>query len=497
MVDVSVQLSLFGTLHFNRQSVVRENLEEFASDADALFIEYPRPDVTTKSYWLAVLRVPAFFLGFLAMATLLQLPAFAIFNRSLRPTEACVIDEVADGRPVHTVDEYGIKILARQGLAWTVANWLLLAGLAWVWPLPTLAVAVLGIVGGIVPPVVQQSTGKRRLASALSLGILAASIATLSTLSMGVPVIVVLYLFAALGIGVIHNYRNESMLADVEAIASEEGYQRVCLATGRAHLSGMVAMADQFDFDLAAVFKCRWLRDGTRLESADFESEDETDSDSTTVSLLGATGPLSRRERVTMVVRKTVAAAIDLGVGVVLGLAVAVPVGFVLLPRMEDSTWGALGVGIILVCVLVYHAHPATRGRRTVGKRLLGLNVLSTDGALPSRKQAYGRALLFVVDLCGGFLLQFADEHARRVGDHAAATIVTQSSEALAAARAATDADPPTGTTTAAPVHTTRRGRRLYAAGQDWVERTYGPRLQEFLPSGRSETQAKSPAKSE
>lgn len=123
-------------------------------------------------------------------------------------------------------------------------------------------------------------------------------------------------------------------------------------------------------------------------------------------------------------VPRAVAWAIDL----------AVRLGALLVIGTALGLMGGLGRGLYLVLLfLLYWAYPivleAVWNGQTVGKRAMGLRVVSADGAPLGWLAAITRNLLRTVDMLPfgyavGLVTSLADPHGRRLGDMVARTLV-------------------------------------------------------------------------
>ncbi len=112
----------------------------------------------------------------------------------------------------------------------------------------------------------------------------------------------------------------------------------------------------------------------------------------------------------------------------------AIRLGATLLVLIVLGVAGGFGRGLgYVVMFLLYWGYPialeALWNGQTVGKRALGLRVISADGAPVGWLPAIVRNLLRTVDMlpfgyAAGLLATLADPHARRLGDMVARTIV-------------------------------------------------------------------------
>jgi uncharacterized RDD family membrane protein YckC len=112
----------------------------------------------------------------------------------------------------------------------------------------------------------------------------------------------------------------------------------------------------------------------------------------------------------------------------------AIRVGIIFMLGTILALLGRMGQGIYLVLLfLVYWAYPivleAAWNGQTVGKKAMGLQVVSADGAPLGWLAAITRNLLRTVDMLPfgyavGLVASLADPHGRRLGDMVAGTLV-------------------------------------------------------------------------
>lgn len=428
-------LGLFGVLHVDRPGKVRAELDAFADDADALFIEQPETDVTLRTFANVAVRAPTFFLGMLLHAVALM-PLYTLLNRAYDEAEAIAVRRVADDRdlPVHRVDDHPVLVTSRAGPRWMLANWLALAGLAWLFG-TALAVTAAVLLAGFGATLAAARID-RRLWLVVSIpatwGGLA--LAAVSGLLSAVPVslvfaVLVFYLASA---GTMNEHRNRHMLRRVAEVSDREGYDRACLVTGKAHLAGLVSLAADADLAVSRMHVSRWLRTSDDVtENPDPEGTSQQPGLDWFLTAFGLTRPDARRGTETDVVgRRTLAACLDLALAGVAGFVGGVVCGAVASVAFGDAV---TGLGILVgfaVAPLCYFLVPETALGRTPGKWLLGLVVVAEDGTRPSRRAIAVRNLLrpldFVLCYAVGLLSVLATRRAQRLGDLVAKTVVAR-----------------------------------------------------------------------
>ncbi len=428
----SPSLSLFGVLHADRPAKVRAELDEFAADADALFIEQPETEITLRTWGRVAARAPTFFLGMLVQLVAF-VPLYAVLHREYDEAEAIAVRRVAADRelPVHEVDDHPALYMSRAGPRWMLANWVALAALASVFG-RSLA-ALVGLLGVAVGATLLAQWLDRRL------WLVAAIPATVGTFALAAteglvsiyPVTALLVFYAA-SAGLLNGYRNSHMLDRVSTISEREGYDRACLVTGKAHVAGLVGLAADADLALSRVHVSRWLR---RSDDATDDPDPEEFGGSSPLGWLttafGLRHPDPARGTETEVFgRRIVAAIVDLLGAAAAGVVGAVAFGVVAVLALGDSaTIRPLVVGFAVSPAGYFLAFEATLGR-TPGKWLLGLVVVAGDGSPVSRRAVLVRNLLRPLDLLVfyalGFVAMLATDRAQRIGDAAADTVVVR-----------------------------------------------------------------------
>lgn len=129
----------------------------------------------------------------------------------------------------------------------------------------------------------------------------------------------------------------------------------------------------------------------------------------------------TKSEETAVLVERVVATVVDLLVMIPLVAATAAVLGV-------GSQSEAVFVSTILIGYLSYYIVPEWLYGRTLGKQLLGIIVLRSDGRVPSLEQAVLRNLLRIIDGAGGYLfgllvILFTNKN-QRVGDLLSGTVV-------------------------------------------------------------------------
>lgn len=422
---MSLSLSLVGCIHFDRSRFVEADIRDAAEGADALFVEYPvapdDPELSRK----AGFRFPLFWLATALVLLLVQGPLLVLFTRGLGPTEYAAIETVADGRPVHEVDREPALMLLDRHPAWAVGNWLGFLAAFFLWPASLVyTTALLFLVAAV-------SVAGKHVGRVAALPILLAGSALAWWLLLFgplevLPAMAVLAVFP-LVVTVTLGDRNEHMLDEIERIADEEGYDDAVLATGRAHLDGLVAGAADRGITVPAVVKRKWLREGETVSAEAFRGDSASGSGwraSHPEPAMGSSGErlAARAGAVVIDWVGTLVWVLVLVVGTVAAAGVLGAIG----QGWENVP--SLVIAAVLGALLTYHPIQEDRYGRSLGKRVAGLVVVDADdGSPPAGWQIWVRNLLRPVDwpvwyLLGSVVSRLTD--GRRIGDLAAGTVV-------------------------------------------------------------------------
>jgi uncharacterized RDD family membrane protein YckC len=418
----SVALWLFGVVHIDRLEKVTSELREYTGAVDALFIEYPEEDPDWRTYGRCLLKVPVFFFG-LVFNSLLKMPLFVLLNRgmsALLSVEMNAARRLSDERdvPLHRVDDHPLFTAAESPWPWIVANWALVAGLGVLWPRSLLTTAALLLAAWLVASI--------PVRYAPTLGSFFGAVVPWLAVGIGfwfgllsLPVLAVFFLTFVVFVKRTLAERNRHMLERVEALSAEHGYERACLITGKAHLSGLIRLAGDTGVSIARSRASKWLR-----RSDNERTDPEPTDDDGVFTHPDSREPLNSRTTSS----RTVAGLIDLVIVGVLALPMAV-MGGAVSEVVRGTIPAGLLVGALSTPVLYGFVLEATFGR-TIGKRLLGLVVVAADGSRCSTRNVAIRNLLRIVDFplfyLVGFVAMALTRQRQRLGDLAAGTIITK-----------------------------------------------------------------------
>ncbi|EMA43306.1 RDD family protein [Halococcus saccharolyticus] len=420
----SVALRLFGVIHVDRLGKVTAELDEYAADVDALFIEYPETDPDWRTYGRCLLKTPAFFFG-LILNSLLQMPLFVLLNRGMSPllsTGMNAARRLSDDRdvPIHRIDAHPLFTAADAPWPWIIVNWGLLVGLGALWPR-----SLLTTVGTLLAAWLVTSLPARYTPS---LGALFGTVVPWSAVAIGLwygflslPYLVVFFVAFVLHVGRTLMSRNRHMLERIEEISAEHGYEHACLITGKAHLSGLTRLADDTSVSIARSRASKWLR----------HSDDERTDPEPTTDDGGVFVHPDPREPINprTTSPRTAAGLIDLVCVAILFFPMAVVGGVVSGLVTGDVTTTGLLVGAFSTPILYGFTLEAAFGR-TLGKKLAGLVVVTADGSRCSARSAAVRNLLRILDFPLFYLVGFGvmalTKQRQRLGDLVAGTVVAK-----------------------------------------------------------------------
>jgi len=441
-------LDLFGVIHFDRRGKVIRELDEVAAESEALCIEATEEGFHVRAFLRSLVRTPLYLIGFFTLFLLVQGPMFVLFNRDVVPTEILASAAIADGRPVHRVDDIEKRLLLEAGWPVVVSNWVLYGLLAYLNPLGAVVTTGLVVVGslgvyairhaGYRWPSVFAVMGVWAIAGAAVLGgYLSAWLLLGGILTMAI--------LATKGI----SGRNDHMLERVESVAAEHGYDRVTLVTGRAHLDGLIRDSSTFGTSLGTGHWSRWLRTGkTDLEPAPSEVDDDSESGESIRSHakrrrqrrseLHVAGELGTEDEV--LPRRILAGLVDVfGIGLftgataVLTAALSTVLYLLALPFGPDGLTAGTAVLIGAFAAIpfgpvLYFPTLEIQYGRTLGKLATGLVVVQSDGSGCTTSSGLLRNLFRPVDavLLLGLPLMLATDRCQRLGDLVADTVVVR-----------------------------------------------------------------------
>ncbi|MFC4356784.1 RDD family protein [Halobium salinum] len=407
---------------------------------DAVFVEYPNGEFDLRGYLRFVLRVPAVAVGW-GVVTVVHVAFYLLFQRDVVPAEVVAATRYAreHDRPLHAVDDHPVHTLAAAGPAWVVASWLALAGLLWVTRLDG-AVTAAALAAAPAPLFAVRDRGRTaRVGAGLTVVLGAAAAAVLLGLSTVVAAAGVLAVLAMLLLTL--GPRNRTMLERCRDIAAREGYERAVLTTGKAHVNGMLAVADEVGVRIDAVHRSKWLRHRSEV-GADptVHRRERAAGGGTGRGTGGADEPDGTAESPDLGVgtetdvtgARVAAAVVDALVLVVFSPAFGVGLGVLTL----GVGGGNLAVGVVAVVgtllgPVVYGTLLELRYGKTVGKKLFGLAVVDEDGTALGRRGVLARNVGRLADGIGFYLVGLAvmllTNRRQRLGDLLGSSVVVRS----------------------------------------------------------------------
>lgn len=467
----SVSLSLFGVIHMDDRSKVTRELEDTATDADAICIEYPATRHGVRDVLELFARVPMYTVGAAVLQALLFSPLFLLFNRDLFPTELVAARTVTADRdvPLHAVDEHPNQQLLDAGPKHVLVNYLLIAPAIAYAPVAATLVIVALVVTGFLPSYLRRRTHRYVAFASVPLGVLAFFASMLLTWATAWLVLVGA-LVATASIRRSIDRRNEVMVDRVQALAAEHGYDDVVLVTGKGHLGGIATLALDHGFTIPSIHVSYWRSSGeTHHDVAvprpvDGERAPEGDSgrlDPGDVTLPGdlelpsgedfRSPPRTVEGSETQVLgRRAAAAVVDAAIVGALWFLNSLLLGFWYVENevaMSDAAFGFAVIGIWIAVVIGYHALLEWRRGATLGKYVLGVVVVDETGGLLTKRAVIARNVLRPFGLATGYLTAFVtvlvDGRNRTLGDRLGGSYVLSrdTSDEAATVGDATDAD--------------------------------------------------------
>lgn len=428
------RVRLFGCVHTNTRSVVESDLREFAAGVDAFAIENPVFDSPREALFV-MLQLPVVTIGLNVVGLLIQLPMFIVGHRDIVQVELPAVASVSGDRPVHGVDRHPLGLVADRGWPAIAGNWVVfLAGLV-IAPVSTAVLVGLSAAVSIVITV-RRRYGYRWLSVTTVVGTATATVWLLVAgylnplFVLGAALLSIAVLKLTLGA------RNDVMLDEVDELVDEHGYEEVCLLTGRAHVTGMLDIAESLGVEVTDAFKQRWRQSGFRVgpDGDPLDHHDPVDST--------ADAPESADTSTDLLEKRAAAAVVDwlpvLTVLVVASVALAsVYAALAPFAAPELAEWGfATAMAAATLGVpLAYHTVCEGLWDQTLGKRVVGLRVVQVDGSSVPPSTAFIRALGGLFDfLPVGYLLGLVvasrDDDGRRLGDKMAGTVVVRDADA-------------------------------------------------------------------
>lgn len=226
--------------------------------------------------------------------------------------------------------------------------------------------------------------------------------------------------------------RNEAILDNIESIAEEHGYDEVCMVTGKAHVSALINEAQERggDLEVSRAFYQQLFRHGEERQLDDIETRGGRRHVEPAMETAG--NVLLRRATATMI-DWVVLFALFFFLGVVFTVIrsyLGVGNETIIVPAGSASvTVGDLFWIFSIPLLLLYHPLMETRYGRSVGKYILGLVVVESDGGSLTPRSALIRWLFRPIDFLPSFyffgaLVSVLSDEGQRIGDYAAGTTV-------------------------------------------------------------------------
>jgi len=118
------KLDIFGTLHIDRLSKVTEELDEFTSDADVLFVEGPREEPVRSDELGMLFRNPSLYLTGVILDCFWGILGL-LLTRRFKPVDGVATEQVAQNREldIEPVDLNLPRRASEVSLAVTLFSW--------------------------------------------------------------------------------------------------------------------------------------------------------------------------------------------------------------------------------------------------------------------------------------------------------------------------------------------------------------------------------------
>ncbi|WP_436906526.1 hypothetical protein [Halosimplex marinum] len=216
------EVDAFGTLHVDRLSKVTDELNEFADDADVLFVEGPREEPDDSDELGMLLRNPALYFTGIILDWFWGILGF-LLTRQFKPVDGVATETVALRKDLD-IKPVDLNLPRRAS---EVS--LIITALSWLWFVIAAVIFVLGV-----------------LASSIGVLIFAIAVGFL-------PVVPFAYWTLS--------ERDEVMAENIEEIlSSNDELNSGCLVAGRGHIDGVVEELEESDVEVSQVHKSKWLR---------------------------------------------------------------------------------------------------------------------------------------------------------------------------------------------------------------------------------------------
>lgn len=420
MGHIVVRVRLFGAIHVDRRRKVRRDLKEFSSGVDAFFIEYPVEGFSARTVVKSAVRAPLFTAG-MGMYLFLTVPLQMALMREIGSVEVMAARDLSEERsvPVHAIDDHPLSVMSETSARWVVLNLAVLLLTVQFGPLVSLG-GTAGIIAAYSGVFWTKSTVGRRTATALATAASASLFACLLIVPAARAVMLIVMIVLLVTVMGTLRGRNRIMMERIADIAEAEGYQSVCLTTGKRHLPGLVSAAEGTDVAVVKRYVPSWLRPGRVEEGPGSRASNRGGDPATAGDVVG---------------QRTVAALVDLVFSAVFGGLITLILWFSVWTSFSESIattilW--LSFFIVPLTPLPYYALWEASASRTPGKRIMRLTVVDETGDPITTRQALVRNAVrpvdFLVFYFVGGLVMLASSTTRTVGDQIAGTFVVSRS---------------------------------------------------------------------
>jgi uncharacterized RDD family membrane protein YckC len=337
------------------------------------------------------------------------------------PAEVIAARTVAEERgiPVYPVDAHPIQLIADGSAIRILVNWVAFAAFLAVAPRSTAATATVIITSWMALSLAYR--WDRRAWMALCLPVIGALVAWVSVMDSPLasePFASASLAFVMVVVFLTLDGRNERMLAEIAEIADGAGHESGCLTTGKAHLSGLVSLADEYGAVVAARYVPRWCRRSNDVTRDPTSAEVTSDGGNLLVPRLAAS-----------LFDAVVVGVLFFAVSLFVSVFVAIVAVFASGIGVDASAGAELGLVAGALVGFCYYWLPEAAFGRSLGKALFRLRVLDADGRQCGVRAAFVRTLLRPLDLVVGLFVVLHSRQDRRLGDLVAGTAVVKRSK--------------------------------------------------------------------
>lgn len=413
------KLRLFGTGAAGDTESIREELQPFLGDADALLVDLGGQFDSIRQILLTMLAVPVAVIGATVSALPVQFLGLLV-RRDITVPERADYEALAGDRAVHFVGGHPLKRLADSGWPWLVANWAVILGAAVVDWRSVLLLSGLSLLVSILMSL------RRRSYRGLAIALLCVGFPTALWLVVAGYIDALLLGAFALGSMVMVTWADKrienEMLGDVAAIAADNSHDEVCLVTETGRVREFLEDVEDSDLTFSDGFCQRLGQSGYHVDVSGIPRDQPLLTDPEEL----LKGRIEARLVDWALLIPVV--LIWIVVGSLIASLADIPLDAPLVVGVAFET--CLVVSAVIP-MLAYYTLTEGMWGYTVGKGQVGLRVVHPDGSEVRPKSAFLRAVggwidaLPVAFVLGGLVIA-RDGYGQRIGDKLAGTLVVE-----------------------------------------------------------------------